>query len=85
MVTLKQLPLPSMIVELGEGKVLEIWKKKIKQGIGRKRAQKLFEAASESVGCTEGLKIGQKELQYFLNEYKMYLEQLEEIKVEMAA
>jgi transposase len=83
MITLRQFPLPSMIVELGEYKVLETWKKEIKQGVGRKRAQKLFETASKSVGCTEGLKMGQKELQYLLKEYEMYLEQLEEIKVEM--
>lgn len=85
MITLKQFPLPSMIVELGESKVLETWKKEIKQGVGRKRVQKLFETASKSVGCTEGLKMGQKELQYLLKEYEMYLEQLEEIKVEMGS
>lgn len=83
MITLKSFPLPLMIVELGEAKVLETWKKEIKQGVGKKRAQKLFEAASKSVGCTEGLKIGLKELQYLLKEYAMYFEQLEEIKKEM--
>ena len=83
MITLKQFPLPSMIVELGEVKVLETWKKEIKQGVGIKRAHKLFEAASISVGCTEGLKMGQKELEYLIKEYEMYLEQLEEIKSEM--
>lgn len=83
MITLKTFPLPSMIVELGEIKVLEIWKKEIKQGVGKKRAQKLFEVALKSVGCTEGLKIGLKELQYLLREYAMYFEQLEEIKKEM--
>lgn len=30
----------------------------------------------------EGLKKGQKELQYLLKEYEMYMEQLEEIKFE---
>ena len=83
MITLKEFPLPSMIVEHGEEKILETWKKEIKQGVGKKRAQKLFEIASKSVGCTEGLKMGQKQLEYLLKEYEMYLEQLEEIKVEM--
>jgi transposase len=83
MITLKQFPLPSMIVELGEIKVLETWKKEIKQGVGMKRAKKLFEVASISVGCTEGLRMGQKELEYLMKEYEMYLEQLEEIKSEM--
>ena len=83
MITLKSFPLPSMIVELGETKVLETWKKEIKQGVGMKRAQSLLAAASRSVGCTEGLRMGQKELEYLLKEYEMYLEQLEEIKSEM--
>jgi len=83
MITLKQFPLPSMIVELGETKVLETWKKEIKQGVGMKRAQSLLAAASRSVGCTEGLRMGQKELEYLIKEYEMYLEQLEEIKAEM--
>lgn len=83
MITLKQFPLPSMIVELGETKVLETWKKEIKQGVGMKRAQSLLAAASRSVGCTEGLRMGRKELEYLMKEYEMYLEQLEEIKAEM--
>ena len=83
MITLKSFPLPSMIVELGETKVLETWKKEIKQGVGMKRAQSLLAAASRSVGCTEGLRMGQKELEYLIKEYEMYLGQLEEIKSEM--
>ncbi|MCX8167322.1 MAG: IS110 family transposase [Candidatus Micrarchaeota archaeon] len=83
MITLKSFPLPSMIVDLGETKVLETWKKEIKQGVGIKRAQSLLAAASGSVGCTEGLRMAQKELEYLLKEYEMYLEQLEEIKAEM--
>lgn len=35
MMTLRQFPLPSMIIELGEIKVLEVWKKEIKQGVGK--------------------------------------------------
>ncbi len=83
MITLSSFPLPSMIVELGEAKVLETWKKEIKQGIGIKRASKLYETAQASVGCTEGLRMAVKELKYLLREYKMYMMQLEEIKAEM--
>jgi transposase len=83
MITLNSFPLPSMIVELGEIKVLETWKKEIKQGVGKKRAHKLFETAKDSVGCTEGLKMAVKELKYLLREYEMHMEQLEEIKAEM--
>lgn len=83
MITLSSFPLPSMIVELGEVKVLETWKKEIKQGIGKKRASKLYEFAQASVGCTEGLKMAVKELEYLLREYEMYMMQLEEVKAEM--
>lgn len=82
-ITLRQFPLPSMIVELGEIKILETWKKEIKQGVGIKRAQKLVEFAKESVGSNEGLKIGKKELEFLLSEYDVYAKQLEEIRIEM--
>lgn len=83
MITLKSFPLPSMIVNLGETKVLETWKKEIKQGVGRKRASKLFETAQVSVGCTEGLKMAVKELEYLRKEYEVYALQMEEIKAGM--
>lgn len=83
MITLKSFPLPSMIVNLGEPKVLETWKKEIKQGVGRKRASKLFETAQVSVGCTEGLKMAVKELEYLMKEYEVYALQMEEIKAGM--
>jgi hypothetical protein len=83
MITLNSFPLPSMIAELGETKVLETWKKEIKQGVGKKRAHLLFVTSLNSVGCTEGLKMAAKELEYLLSEHEMYLKQLEEIKSEM--
>jgi transposase len=83
MITLRAFPLPSMIVELGEAKVLETWRKEIKRGVGQKRAHKLVETAKTSAGSKEGLKMACKELQYLLNEYDVYVKQLEEIKSEM--
>ena len=83
MMTLREFPLPSMIVDLGETKVLEIWKKEIKRGVGKKRAQELVEVASRSVGSKEALKMGVKELHYLINEYDVYVIQLDEIKTEM--
>lgn len=83
MITLREFPLPSMIVELGETKVLEIWKKEIKQGVGKKRAQKLVEIAKSSVGIKEALRMGLKELKCLINEYDIYMKQLEEIKTDM--
>lgn len=83
MITLREFPLPSMIVDFGEAKVLEIWKKEIKQGVGKKRAQKLVEAAKTSVGSNEALKMGVKELQYLFSEYDVYVKQLDGIKIEM--
>ena len=83
MITLREFPLPSMIVELGEIKVLETWKKEIKQGVGIKRAQKLVEVAKITVGSKEAHKMGIKELCYLINEYDVYVKQIDEIKVEM--
>lgn len=83
MITLREFPLPSMIVELGETKVLETWKKEIKQGVGKKRAQKLVEFAKRSVGSKEALKMGARELSYLISEYDVYVKQIDEIKIEM--
>jgi len=83
MITLRQFPLPSMIVELGETKVLEEWKKEIKQGVGKKRVRKLVETAQKSIGSKEGLKMAVRELQYLISEYDVYVKQMEEIKTEM--
>jgi transposase len=83
MITLRDFPLPSMIVELGEIKVLEAWKKEIKQGVGIKRAKKLVEVAKRTVGSKEAHKMGIKELCYLINEYDIYVKQIDEIKVEM--
>jgi len=83
MITLREFPLPSMIVNLGEAKVLEIWKREIKQGVGNKRAQQLVEAAKTSVGSNEALRMGIKELQYLISEYDLYINQLDAIKIEM--
>jgi transposase len=83
MITLKNFPLPSTIVELGEIKILEIWKKEIKQGVGKKRAHKLVELAKSSVGIKEGIEIANMELKCLICEYDLYVEQLEEIKDKM--
>jgi len=83
MITLREFPLPSMIVKLGENKVLETWKKEIKQGVGKKRAQKLFEFAQNTVGSKEAHNMGIKELSYLISEYDVYVKQIDEIKKEM--
>jgi transposase len=83
MITLREFPLPSMIVELGEIKVLETWKKEIKQGVGKKKVKQLVEAAKRTVGSKEAHKMGIMELSYLISEYDIYVKQIDEIKVEM--
>lgn len=75
MKTLREFPLPAKIIELGAENVLVEWKEEIKRGIGIKRAQALFEAARESIGCLEGTESAMMALGMLLDEYDLYKSQ----------
>jgi transposase len=47
--------------------------------VGKKRAQRAYEAANNSVGCTEGSAAARMELNLLLEDYDAKLRQYEEI------
>jgi transposase len=63
--------------------VLEIWKPYVKRGVGIKRATKLVETARKSVGIQNALRLAKLELQYFLDQYQLYHQQLQGIDQEI--
>ncbi len=79
LMTLHQFPIPQEIASIGARGVLAHWKTEIKQGVGIKRAEKLYKAATTSIGLTEGIVAARIELATLLAQYKLYTEQIETV------
>lgn len=72
-------PFPSDLISLGVEGISGIWKQMKLCGIGRKRAQRIYEAAQTSVGCTTGMEAARMELQILLEDYDAKLQQYERV------
>jgi len=83
LMTLHQFPMPQAIVSLGARGVLVHWKTQIKQGVGIKRAERLYEIAASSIGLTEGTRAAQFELNALLAQYHQFSEQEEQTMQEV--
>jgi transposase len=79
LMTLRQFPTPQEIASIGVRGVLDHWKMEIKQGAGIKRAEKLYKAATSSIGLTEGTVAARIELSTLLVQFELYTKQLETI------
>lgn len=79
MTLLRTAPLPVDLVSLGADEINAIWRQMKLRAVGAKRAQRAFEAAKESVGCTEGLTAARMELRLLLEDYDAKLQQYEEV------
>lgn len=82
---LKAAPMPSDVVKLGPDGINNIWRKMKLRAVGKKRAQRAFEAAKNSVGCTEGSTAARMELSLLLEDYDAKLRQYEEIMTTVTA
>lgn len=76
---LRKAPLPTDLVGLGTDNINGIWRQMKLRAVGRKRAQRAFETAQSSVGCTEGLEAARVELRMLLEDHDAKLRQYEEI------
>lgn len=79
MAVLHQAPMPADIVALGVDGINAIWRKLKLRSVGKKRAAMLYDAAKDSVGCTEGVQAACMELRLLLEDYDAKLKQYEEI------
>lgn len=83
LMALQQFPTPQEIVSSGTRGVLVHWKTEIKQGIGIKRAEKLYETAVTSIGLTEGTVAARIELATLLEQFNLFSKQVETIMQEV--
>lgn len=79
LITLRNFPTPEKVAEIGADKVVEMWKKQMKRA-SLKRAKRLVEAASRSVGRTSGKVASEVSLQNLLAEYDLYRQQYEKLE-----
>lgn len=83
--TLRFFPFPSQIKELSPEEVLMKWKPYVQRGVGIKRATKLVEAARKSIGIQIGIQFAKRELDYLLDQYELYKQQVEQLDTELEA
>jgi transposase len=78
LVCLHQFPCPADIQEKTVSEIVQAWREGgILRGIGKSKANLLKEMAEQSIGLTEGLKMGHQELTILLSQYDLYQEQLD--------
>lgn len=83
LMTMRQFPTPEEIISIGARGVLTHWKTEIKRGVGIKRVEQLYTAATVSIGLTEGLAAARIELAILLQQYDLYCKQEEAIMAEV--
>lgn len=83
LMTLQLFPLPQDINKRTTVEIVSDWKKGVKRAVGIKRAQRLKEAATQSIGITLGVMMAKKELEYLLHQYEQITRQLEELETEI--
>ena len=79
MLVLKTAPTPEEIVKLGVDGVIQIWKDAKLRGNGHKKAMLIVNAASQSIGLTEGLEEARMEIQDLIEDYELQMKRLEKV------
>lgn len=83
LITLSEFPTTSEIVTLGASAIVRRWKEEVRRAVGSKRAAQLVAAAKTSIGLRQGLTAAKIELKTLLEQYKMFVKQLEDIMTEV--
>ena len=79
LLTLKHFPTPAKVVETGISGIVSVWGKEMKKP-SRKKAEKLFKLATQSIGRTAGSEAAEAALQNLLQQYEMIMHQIQEIE-----
>ena len=82
---LRSCPFPSLILALGEERVLAEIKKAVKKTVGMKKVGELITVAAVSVGVLNGLDAAKMRLKWLLDELDLLDNQLSEIEQAMEA
>lgn len=80
---LRKYPLPQDIVAAGIDGILKVWSDNKVRGTGRRRAEKLYEAAKNSIGRKEASKSARMELMDLLNDLETYESRVDRIMEEV--
>lgn len=83
MLLLKVACTPKAIVELGAGKINEIWRNAKIRAVGMKRATTLCETAKRSIGLKKGTSAAGYEMKLLLADYEYKMAQLDSIMEEI--
>ena len=75
----KTAPTPEEIIKLGVDGVIQIWKEAKLRGNGHKKAMLIVNAASQSIGLTEGLEEARMEIQDLIEDYELQMKRLEKV------
>lgn len=79
LMVLKMAPTPEEIIKLGVDGIIQIWKDAKLRGNGHKKAMLIVNAASQSIGLTEGLEEARMEIQDLIEDYELQLKRLEKV------
>jgi transposase len=77
MIVLEAAPLPADIIALGAEGINKLWRDKKLRAVGIKRANCLYEAGKNTIGCTEGSASARLEIQLLLEDYRNKINQYE--------
>jgi len=80
LLSLENFPLPQDVLAKGVTGIVTQWKTQVKRAVGIKRASLLVDTAKTSVGLTYGLTMAREELKMHLDQYAMYMRQIESIE-----
>lgn len=79
LMVLNSAPTPEEIIKLGVEGIIQIWKDAKLRGNGHKKAMLIVNAASQSIGLTEGLEEARMEIQDLIEDYELQLKRLEKV------
>jgi hypothetical protein len=81
--SLRHFPLPCDVQHLSVEQLVEIWKQKIQHSVGLKRAERLVEAAQQSIGLKIGLNLARIGDSISLATVEMFQQQLNELDAQI--
>lgn len=79
LMVLNSAPTPEEIIKLGVEGIIQIWKDAKLRGNGHKKAMLIVNAASQSIGLTEGLEEARMEIHDLIEDYELQLKRLEKV------
>jgi len=76
---IKKYIFPSVIESISPNQIYEMLPPKMRRGVGLGKIERLVTASKNSIGIKEGLSFAKVEINYLLEKYDGFLEQIEEI------